>query len=595
MDLVSNMLSTLRLNASVFMHSTFCKEWVIDTGAFDVATFHIIAHGDCWLHIPRKDPVALHERDVVVLPHNAPHMITNSHETPRPETPRNTPPETISGPSTTLICGTAAFSQNYWNPLIEALPEYVILPTGDSRGTTLGKAIDALIHECEMNEVGKEAMVDRLADILFIEVLRSHIRKESSSPGLVAIADPKMSRVLDAIHSEPGKSWAVENLASIACMSRSAFAERFQKLLNITPMNYVTRWRMQLAHRKITGSSEPMMDIAHACGYQSEESFSKAFRKEFGASPKAVRRRETASEMAGMLSVSNGDRGSTKILYSPLELNRLRKSGAAIVIDVRDASAYSQGHIPGAVNIPGLFTTLSMTSPEGLQEMIKTFGGLLRQAGVEHGKTAIIYEDSLDTNCGSSCRGYFLLSLLGHPNPGLLDGGLDLWQSEGYPLDNQVVTPAPSDFVPSLQGAALATVDDILQALEQPDIKLLDSRDKDEWLGIISAPASAYPADFLPRKGRIPGARWVEWRRFMDSKDGVSRFKSPAQILSICAQAGLYPNDDIIVYCFKGARAANTLIALKLAGFKRVRNYFGSWNEWSRNPALPAMAVRLMA
>ena len=122
MDLISNMLATLRLNASIFLHSTFCKEWVIDIEELNVATFHLISHGNCWLHLPRGKPVALHERDLVVLPHNAPHLVTNSPQPAKEETPRNTPAEVICGPSVTLICGTAVFSQNYWNPLIEALP-----------------------------------------------------------------------------------------------------------------------------------------------------------------------------------------------------------------------------------------------------------------------------------------------------------------------------------------------------------------------------------------------------------------------------------------------------------------------------------------
>jgi thiosulfate/3-mercaptopyruvate sulfurtransferase len=73
----------------------------------------------------------------------------------------------------------------------------------------------------------------------------------------------------------------------------------------------------------------------------------------------------------------------------------------------------------------------------------------------------------------------------------------------------------------------------------------------------------------------------------MQSGDDIPHFHSPEKIKAICARAGLYPDDDIIVYCFKGARASNTLLALKIAGFSRVRNYYGSWNEWSRDPTLP--------
>jgi thiosulfate/3-mercaptopyruvate sulfurtransferase len=124
----------------------------------------------------------------------------------------------------------------------------------------------------------------------------------------------------------------------------------------------------------------------------------------------------------------------------------------------------------------------------------------------------------------------------------------------------------------------------MVEALANPSIKILDNRDADEWRGESSSP---YGIDFAPRKGRLPGARWIEWYKFMEDRDGIPHFKSPEKTRALCAQAGLYPEDNIIVYCFKGARASNTYIALKIAGFDKVRNYYGSWNEWSRDPELP--------
>ena len=147
-----------------------------------------------------------------------------------------------------------------------------------------------------------------------------------------------------------------------------------------------------------------------------------------------------------------------------------------------------------------------------------------------------------------------------------------------------ITTPTPSNFQPRMQKNFLATLGDMITAVDNPKVKLLDNRDEDEWRGISSSP---YGVDFAPRKGRIPGARWIEWYQFMDSSQEIPHFKSAEEIRAICAQVGLDINDDIIIYCFKGARAANTYIALKLAGFKHVRNYYGSWNEWSRHLDLP--------
>ena len=150
-----------------------------------------------------------------------------------------------------------------------------------------------------------------------------------------------------------------------------------------------------------------------------------------------------------------------------------------------------------------MFTTLSMTTAEGLQEMQDIFVPLFRKAGIRHDQTVIVYEDCLNTRYGGSCRGYFQLCLFGHQDVGILDGGLSQWLKDDLPVTADIAIPTLSSFQPSIKKDFLATL------------------------------------------------------------------------------------KDMIIYCFKGARAANTYIALKLAGFKHVRNYYGSWNEWSRHHELP--------
>ncbi len=275
---------------------------------------------------------------------------------------------------------------------------------------------------------------------------------------------------------------------------------------------------------------------------------------------------------------------NAKIIYSPKEANDKLNAGDAMLVDVRDAVDYEKAHVPGAVNIPELFTTLSMTSREGLQEMQDILVPLFKKAGIRNDQMVIVYEDSLNTRYGGSCRGYFQLKLFGHKDVGILDGGFSQWLQDGLPVTSEPTSVKPSNFQPSLQEGILASLDDMISAVDNPGIKLLDNRDEDEWRGISSSP---YGIDFAPRKGRIPGARWVEWYQFMDASQEIPHFKSPEEIRSICAQVGLDVNDEIIIYCFKGARASNTYIALLMAGFNKIRNYYGSWNEWSRHPELP--------
>ena len=129
----------------------------------------------------------------------------------------------------------------------------------------------------------------------------------------------------------------------------------------------------------------------------------------------------------------------------------------------------------------------------------------------------------------------------------------------------------------------------VIKAMNDPGVILLDDRDRDEWLGLRSSP---YDPEFVPRKGRIPGARWIEWQDFMNTAIAIPAFKSAREILDICLQKQISPGDDIILYCFKGSRASNTYIALRLAGFKKVRIYFASWYEWAADLSLPIDAAK---
>ncbi len=277
---------------------------------------------------------------------------------------------------------------------------------------------------------------------------------------------------------------------------------------------------------------------------------------------------------------------TNKIMYTTTEVQQLLNDGNVTLVDVRDAEEYAEDHIPGAVNIPEMFYELSMTTEEGLSEMTNKFKKLFSEAGISLDKKVIIYEDNLSTRYGGSCRGYFQLSYMGHQDVGILDGGLAVWRQQKLPTDDKKVKPVATIFTPKINHSIMVTVETMTEALGNSSVKLLDNRDKVEWTGESSSP---YGIDFAPRKGRIPGARWMEWYNFMetDASGYIDHFKSPEAICEICEGLGLHQDDDIIIYCFKGARASNTYVALQMAGFRNIRNYYGSWNEWSRDMSLP--------
>lgn len=272
----------------------------------------------------------------------------------------------------------------------------------------------------------------------------------------------------------------------------------------------------------------------------------------------------------------------TRTLIDPQELAAMDN---VVIIDTRAPEAFAAGHLPGAVNLHEIFTFLATSDAAGIAEMTRTFAAAFGAAGLSGAETAVIYEGSMNSGFGQSCRGYFLLDFLGYPKKAVLDGGFEAWVAAGLPVTTEVAQPVPAAFPLDPAGAAvLLTRDDILATLQSPGAVLLDVRDVDEWIGESSSP---YGKDFCPRKGRIPGARWIEWYRFMKPTAAGPRLKSPAEVQAELASAGIGLEDTVYLYCFKGARASNSYLALKLAGVRDVRIYFGSWNEWSRDPALP--------
>ncbi|WP_439123237.1 sulfurtransferase [Marivita sp.] len=274
----------------------------------------------------------------------------------------------------------------------------------------------------------------------------------------------------------------------------------------------------------------------------------------------------------------------SSVLISPSELAAM-PTDDIVIIDTRAPEGFAAGHIAGAVNLHDIFTYLATSTPEGMAELTQKFADAFGSAGLDGTKTAVLYEQSMNTGFGQSCRGYFLLSYLGYPNVKVLHGGFEAWVAADMPVTTDALSPLPAIFpIDPAAASLMLDVDDMKAALDDDAITLLDVRDVDEWIATSSSP---YGPDFCPRKGRIPGAKWIEWYRMMKPTADGAMIKSSEEVLAECASVGISEDTPVYIYCFKGARASNTFLALKEAGVKDVRIYFGSWNEWSRDPSLP--------
>ncbi len=216
--------------------------------------------------------------------------------------------------------------------------------------------------------------------------------------------------------------------------------------------------------------------------------------------------------------------------------------------------------------------------------MGKFFCDVFSRTGIDETKKVVIYEDAMDNGYGRSCRGYFILSHLGHKNVTVLHGGFQAWLQSGFEVTKEILPNEPANFVMNVDNSIILTSEKMFASLNDSSIVKLDVRDHAEWIGVSSSP---YGPDFAPRKGRLPNAVWLEWYNMMKNVNGIPWFKDPDELREMFSKVGITQNTPAYIYCFKGARTSNVYICMKMAGIKNVKCYFGAWNEWSRDFSLP--------
>lgn len=266
------------------------------------------------------------------------------------------------------------------------------------------------------------------------------------------------------------------------------------------------------------------------------------------------------------------------------KLNELiKKKENIIIIDVRDVEEYSNGHIINAVNFPEIFTYLpeGMTTEEEKEDFISFYKDVFSKAGVSSNDTVILYENKYTL---MSPRGLLILKYLGHDEEKIkvLDGGYHSWCTNNFETTSEFLKNKSKEFIPNINENFFVDYNEMLNIIKDDSIIKLDVRDKDEWIGISSSP---YGINFAPKKGRIPNSVWIEWYDFI-TEDMLS-VASLDKIQIELNKKAIKENDNIVLYCFKGARIANSYIALRKLGYENIRIYFAGWNEWCRKDNAP--------
>ena len=269
-----------------------------------LAHFGMVSRGNCWLSVKGiLDPLPLTGGDCFLLaPANTYALRDNPRTRARsfceaaPKNGSNVIHYGGGGAPTTIISGWLSFGPMSVKPLKRLLPELILVKADQAQSLALHATLQLLASEMAEPAPGSEVMVNRLADILFIQCVRAHIASSSEtckSGWLRAIFDPKIGVALKAMHERVGNPWTVETLAAAAGMSRSAFALRFKELLGETPLEYLTNWRMYKATESLQEDDRKLFEIAKSVGYDSDAAFSKAFKRVLGVTPKEYRRSAT--------------------------------------------------------------------------------------------------------------------------------------------------------------------------------------------------------------------------------------------------------------------------------------------------------------
>jgi len=306
MDTLSDVLRVVRLDGAFFFGVEAVDPWSVDTApareltprvlpsAQHLISYHILTGGRCYGGVRGEQQVELVAGDVIVFPHGDAHVMSSGRNL-RPGPEVNTAasarfPHTVhlgghGPPAASFVCGFLGCDARPFNPLLAALPHR--LHVRGASGAWLGAFTRQVADESRLGRPGSDTVLTRLAELMFIEVLRRYL--EDLPPGqtgwLAGLRDEMVGRVLALLHARPGHSWTLDELAREAASSRSNVAKRFTELVGQPPMQYLTRWRMQVAANRLAQSGAKVATIAGEVGYESEAAFSRAFKKATGVAP----------------------------------------------------------------------------------------------------------------------------------------------------------------------------------------------------------------------------------------------------------------------------------------------------------------------
>jgi AraC-like DNA-binding protein len=315
LDALSDVLRIVRLTGAVFMDAEFTEPWCVGEAqgvemcvehmphAQHVVIYHLVTEGRCEVLVPGMPAASARAGDLIVIPGGDAHSLGSDLSfRPVPAGPlvvRRGPDDIPQvkhgggGAPTRMVCGYMACHSSLFDTLLAALPRVMVVDMREGPAAQwVVSSIRFSLAEAAAQRAGAGTVLAKLSELLFVEAIRRHIESlpADQSGWLAGLRDPSVGRTLALIHSKPAHAWSVEELARATGLSRSVLAERFTSLVGQPPMQYLTRWRLQLAGDLLRTDRRTVAAIAGEVGYDSEAAFSRAFKRAMGLAPAAWRR-----------------------------------------------------------------------------------------------------------------------------------------------------------------------------------------------------------------------------------------------------------------------------------------------------------------
>jgi AraC-like DNA-binding protein len=295
---LSELLRSMELHGTTYYRFEGASPFgVLTPPAAGVLCFHIVLEGSVVVQVVGGEPVAIDAGEVMLLSRARAHtLMDRPGRAALPEEELKRQNGFVQGDafrlgtapfSAVMLCGEFRFEDQV-HPVFDALPSLLHLQAADAQIAALTVSLVKL--ETGLDQLGREAVLDRLSEVLLIQILRDWLAARLEPGLLEAYSDPQLGRIVAAIQADPGTNWTVAGLARAAGMSRSAFAKHFRDRVGSSPMEFVRTWRLRTARAALRKPTATLEEISAQVGYQSQAAFTKAFRRAYGISPGAFRK-----------------------------------------------------------------------------------------------------------------------------------------------------------------------------------------------------------------------------------------------------------------------------------------------------------------